>query len=130
MTTATTKTRFLLFAAMAVGLVHVSRAGAEAKSWQDETVLVSPEGKQTVARKPKANKILFRNADPQRVIEWGMANARTTVVLAGKYVAADVIDVPRDGVTLIIDRGAEIQLDPKTKHTSITPGFRGRDGKR
>jgi hypothetical protein len=58
-----------------------------------------------------------------------MANARTTVVLAGKYVASDRIDVPRDDVTLIIGQGAEISLNPKTKHTSVTPGFRGRNGK-
>jgi len=31
-----------------------------------------------------------------------MANARTTIVLAGKCVVADRIDIPRDDVTLII----------------------------
>jgi len=34
-------------------------------------------------------------------IEWAMANKRTTVVLAGKYVINDRIDIPRDDVTLI-----------------------------
>jgi hypothetical protein len=76
------------------------------------------------------DKILFKNADPQLAMEWGMAHARTTVVLAGKYVLSDVVEVPRDAVTLIIDRAAEISLNPETEHTPITPGFRGRDGRR
>ena len=119
----------LLLAAMVIGLVNVSSLGATEKSWEDETVLISPQGDQTVVRAFKGKKVLFKNADPQIAIEWGMANARTTVVLAGKYVVSDVIDIPRDGVTLIIDRGADILLNPKTKHTPITPGFRGRNGK-
>ena len=58
-----------------------------------------------------------------------MANARNTVVMAGKYVVSDRIDVPRDGITLIIDPGAEISPKPDTEFTSPEPGFRGRDGK-
>jgi len=121
--------RFLLLAAVVVGLVNAPSLNAAEKSWEDETVLVSPQGDQTVAQAFKGQKVLFKNADPQLAIEWGLANARTTVVLAGKYVVADRIDVPRDGVTLIIDQGAEISLNGDTKHTSITPGFRGRNGK-
>jgi len=59
-----------------------------------------------------------------------MTNARNTIVLAGKYEVADRIDVPRDGVTLIIDQGAEISQKPDTKFTPVTPGFRSRDGAR
>ncbi len=119
----------LSVATMVIALVTVPGLSAEKKSWKDETVLISPQGDQTVVRPFEGKKILFKNADPQLAIEWGMANARTTVVLAGKYVVSDVIDIPRDGVTLIIDQGADILLNPKTKHTSITPGFRGRNGK-
>lgn len=111
-----------------IGFVSPS-AAAEKKSWKEETVLISRQGAQTVVRPFEGDKILFKNADPQLAIEWGMANARTTIVLAGKYVASDVIDVPRDGVTLIVDKGAEISLNGDTKHTPITPGFRGRNGK-
>ena len=123
------KWRCLLLAAMVIAVAEVSILGAEAKSWKDETALVSRQGDQTVVRPVEGDKVLFKNADPQLAIEWALANARTTVVLAGKYVASDVIDIPRDDVTLIIDKGAEILLNPKTKHTSITPGFRGRNGK-
>ena len=123
------KSKSLLLAAMVVGLVSVSSLCAEEKSWKDETVLVSPQGHQTVVRRFEGDKVLFMNADPQLAVEWGLTNARTTVVLAGKYVVSDVIDIPRDGVTLIIDQGAEISPNPKTEHTSITPGFRGRNGK-
>ena len=96
--------------------------------WKNDTVLVSPQDSETVVRHPGGDTILFKNTDPQLAIEWGMANALNTVVLAGKYVASDRIDVPRDGVTLIIDQGAEISAKPDTKFTSPTPGFRGRDG--
>lgn len=57
-----------------------------------------------------------------------MTNARNTIVLAGKYSLSDRIDNPRDGVTLIIDQGAEISKMPDTNFTSPTPGFRSRNG--
>jgi len=119
------KSKCLLPAAMAVALMNASILSAETKSWQDETVLISPQGDQTVVRSLKGDgqKILFKNADPQLAIEWGLANARTTVVLAGKYVVDDTVDVPRDGVTLIIDRGAVIAMNPKTEHKTDL-GFR------
>ncbi|MDA7526328.1 hypothetical protein N8525_04110 [Verrucomicrobiales bacterium] len=96
--------------------------------WTERTVLVSPLGAETVVRHPDNDTILFKNTDPQLAIEWGMANARNTVVLAGNYVVSDRIDVPRDGVTLIIDQGAEISPKPGVEFTSPTPGFRGRNG--
>ncbi|MCX6034938.1 MAG: SUMF1/EgtB/PvdO family nonheme iron enzyme, partial [Chloroflexi bacterium] len=93
------------------------------EKWKKETMLVSPEGDQTVVRSCADRKILFQNADPQLAIEWGLANARTTVVLAGKYVISDRVDIPRDDVTLIIDKDAEIAVSPDiTRHTYI--GFR------
>ncbi|MSU85708.1 MAG: hypothetical protein EXS21_11465 [Pedosphaera sp.] len=91
-------------------------------------MLVSPENAETVVRHPRSNTILFKNTDPQLAIEWGMANARNTVVLAGKYVVSDRIDIPRDGVTLIIDQGAEFSAKPETTFTSPEPGFRSRAG--
>ena len=118
----------LLLTATAVGLSGVSSVSAEEESWKDDTVLISPQGDQSVVRSVKGDKTLFQNADPQLAIEWGLTNARTAVVLAGKYVASDRIDIPRDDVTLIIDQGAKISLDPETEHTSISPGFRGRNG--
>ena len=108
-----------------VGLMSVSSLSAEKKSWEDDTVLVSKKGAETVVQAFKGRKVLFQNADPQLAIEWGMANARTTVVLAGKYAVGDRIDIPRDGVTLIIDQGADVSVNSETP---ITPAFRGRDG--
>jgi len=123
------KSKSVLLTAVVIALVSVSSLCAGEKSWKEETALISRQGDQTVVRPLEGDKILFKNADPQLAMEWGMANARTTVVLAGKYVVSDRIDIARDDVTLIIDEGAEISLNPKTKHTSVTPGFRGRNGK-
>ncbi len=120
---ANAKLKSLLLTAMVVGLVNVQSLFAEEKSWKDETVLISPQGDQTLVRPLEGDKTLFKNADPQLAIEWGMTNARTTLVLAGKYVISDSIHIPRDGVTLIIDRGAEISLNPKTEHKTDI-GFR------
>jgi len=96
--------------------------------WKKETALVSRQDAETVVRHPGSDTILFKATDPQLAIEWGLANARNTVVLAGKYVVSDRITVPRDGVTLIIDQGAEISAKPGITFTSPTPGFRARDG--
>ena len=96
--------------------------------WKGSTVLLAPQNAETVVRRPGNDAILFKHTDSQLAIEWGMANARNTVVLAGTYVVSDRIDVPRDGVTLIIDQGAEISPKPGAEFTSPTPGFRGRNG--
>ena len=127
------KPKCLLLTAAVIGLMSVtvscstsSRLSAGAESWKEETVLISRQGDQTVVRPFEGNKILFKNADPQLAIEWGLASARTTVVLGGKYVVSDSIGIPRDDVTLIIDRGAEISLNPdKTGHKTDI-GFRSR----
>ena len=90
-----------------------------AEAWKDETVLVSKKGKLTVVRGFKnRRKILYRHKDAQLAIEWAMANARITVVLAGEYIINDSIDAPRDGVTLIIDQEASIKLDPEANPRS------------
>jgi len=117
------KSKVVLLAAAFVGLLTVPGFGADAESWKDETVLISPQGDQTVVRAVTGDKVLFKNADPQLAVEWGLTNARTTVVLAGKYVVSDGIDIPRDDVTLIIDQGAEISLNPDTEHKADI-GFR------
>jgi len=116
------KSKCLLLAAMVIGLVNVSSLSAEEKLWKDDTVLISPQGDQTVVQAFKGKKVLFKNADPQLAIEWAMANARTTVVLAGQYVVNDVIDIPRDDVTLIIGQGAEISLnrEPEIENKATT----------
>ena len=108
----------LLLAAMVIALAGTPGWSAEKKSWEDETMLVSKQGDQTVVRKINSDKVRFQSKDAQLAVEWAMANAHTTLVQAGKYVVNDSVDVPRDGVTLIIDQGAVIEMDldadPKT----------------
>jgi hypothetical protein len=120
---ANAKAKFLLLTAMFLGLLNTSSFGAEQTSWKTETMLISGQGDQTVVRSFKDDKVLFRNTDPQLAIEWALTSARTAVVLAGKYVVSDSIDIPRNDVTLIIDQGAEISLNPKTEHKTDI-GFR------
>jgi len=130
MKNASAKVKGLFLTAMVIALMSAavscstsSHLSAGAEPWKGETVLISPQGDQTVVRPFEGDKALFSNADPQLAIEWGLANARTTVVLAGKYVISDRIDIPCDDVTLIIDQGAEISVNPDvTGHTYI--GFR------
>ncbi len=112
-----------LLVCLVVSLATVSATNADEKSWKDETLLVSPQGDRIVARAPEGEEVLFENADPQLTIEWALANARTTVVLAGEYLVAESVDIPRDGVTLLIAPRAKIALDPKTEHTTDI-GFR------
>lgn len=117
----------LLLVAMVIALTSASALNAAEKSWKDETVLVSKQGDQAVVRKMNNDKVLFQNKDAQLAVEWAMANARTTVVQAGKYTIDDSIDAPRNGVRLIIGQGAVIEMnldaDPKTNI-----GFRSRLG--
>ena len=113
----TTHGKTILFATLVAALLSVFRVDASA-AWQDDTALVGKQGDQTVVRKMNGENILFQNKDAQLAIEWAMGNARTTVVQAGSYMVDDSIDAPRDGVTLIIDQGAVIEMnldaDPKT----------------
>lgn len=110
-------------AVMAVGLAVLSSVQAAENSWRDDTALVSRQDARTIVRGLDGDKILFGHADAQMAIEWAMANKRTTVVLAGKYVINDRIDIPRDDVTLILDKNSELALNPDTTaHTYI--GFR------
>ncbi|MHC4691301.1 MAG: hypothetical protein ACYS67_01075 [Planctomycetota bacterium] len=123
MRNANAKLKFLLLTVMFFGLSNASILGAEKTSWKEETVMISTQGNQTVVRSFKDDKILFRNTDPQLAIEWALTSARTAIVMAGKYVVSDSIDIPRDNVTLIIGQGAEISLNPKTEHKTDI-GFR------
>jgi hypothetical protein len=127
MKNANAKSKCLLLTAMVIALAGAPGLSAEKKSWKDETVLVSKQGDQTVVRKIKGDKVLFKNKDAQLAVEWALGNARTTLVQAGSYVVNDSIDVPRDGVTLIIDQGAVIKMNldanPKTNL-----GFRSKLG--
>jgi hypothetical protein len=119
----TAKSNFLLLTTIFFGQLNALNLGAEQTSWKEQTMLVSGQGDQTVVRPLVGDKVLFRNADPQLAIEWALASARTAVVLAGRYVVSDSIDIPRDDVTLIIGQGAEISLNPKTEHKTDI-GFR------
>ena len=94
--------------------------------WKQETALVSRQDAETVVvRRPDSETVLFKHADPQLAVEWGMKNARNTVLLGGEYVVSDRIDVPRADVTLIVAKDAVLKLNPDTKHTSI--GFKSRN---
>lgn len=119
----------VLFATMTIGWGSVPRLSADGQPWEKDTVLVPQQGPETVVEAfQERGKTPYKIADPQLAIEWGMREARTTVVLAGQYLLSDRIDIPRDGVTLIIDSGAKIMQNGDSKPTSVTPGFRGRDG--
>ena len=100
-------------------LSFTSPAQSAPDDWKKETALVSKNGAETVVRHPGSDAVLFKNADPQLAIEWGMANARNTVLLGGEYLVSDRIDVPRPDVTLIVDRDAVLKLNPDTEHTTI-----------
>ena len=102
---------FILF----VALPSISLA-----AWEDETHLISKDGTESVVRGLKNEAILFRHKDPQKCVEWGMSNGVNTIVLAGEYIFDDRIDVPRPGVTLIVDKGAVFKLNPDTKHSTIS----------
>jgi hypothetical protein len=102
---------FILF----VALPSISLA-----AWEDETHLISKDGTESVVRGLKNEVILFRHKDPQKCVEWGMSNGLNTIVLAGEYIFDDRIDVPRPGVTLIVDKGAVFKLNPDTKHSTIS----------
>ncbi len=104
---------FVAFAASALAL---SAHG----DWKRQTALVSQKGSETVVRHPGNDAVLFQNADPQLAIEWGLKNARTTVLLAGEYSVSDRIDVPRANITLIVDKDAVLRLNPDSPHTSIS----------
>ena len=88
--------------------------------WEEQTHLVSKEGDECLVRGFKNEDILFRNKDPQQCVEWSLSNGLNTVVLAGEYIFDDRIDVPRPGITLIVDEGAVFKLNPDTKHSTIS----------
>jgi len=115
----------LLLTIMTAAPAFEAGLAADTQAWKNETVLVSRQRDQTIVESFDRAKVLFRNTDPQLAMEWALANSRNTVVLAGKYPVADSVEVPRDGVTLIIARGAEISLDPDTEHRTDI-GFRSR----
>ena len=105
----------LLFAATIIALAGTPGWSAEKKSWEDETMLVSKQGDQTIVRKINSDKVLFQSKDAQLPIEWAMANAKNTVVLPGKYTINDTIDVPRPNLTLVVAEGAVISLAADSK---------------
>jgi len=90
MKNANAKLRCLLLAVVIMALVSVTvpcstlwgqSAGGE--SWKKETVLVSPQGDQTVVRPFEGDKILFKNADPQLAVE---CNDRQAAVFAHRHI--------------------------------------------
>ena len=107
-------TKTVVFAAISILLLCSLGVDASAE-WQDDTALVSQQGDQTVVKSAKDGKALFQNKDAAVAIEWAMANARTTVVQAGKYTINDTIDVPRPNLTLVVAEGAVIVLAADSK---------------
>jgi len=89
-------------------------------AWEDRTHLISKDGAECVVRGIKDDDVLFRHKDPQKCVEWALSNGLNTIVLAGEYIFDDRIDVPRPGVTLIVDKGAVFKLNPDTKHSTIS----------
>ena len=87
--------------------------------WKKDTVLISRKDKAIVVRHPGSDTILFEHADPQLAIEWGLRKVGTTVLLEGEYTVSDRIDIPRAGVTLIVDQKAVLRLNPESRHTTI-----------
>ena len=88
--------------------------------WEEQTHLVSKDGNECVVRRFKNEDISFRNKDSQQCVEWSLSNGLITVVLEGEYIFDDRIDVPRPGITLIVDEGAVFKLNPDTKHSTIS----------
>lgn len=115
------KTARMTVMVLAVAILTGATLAAE-ENWKNDTMLVSLRDENTaVCRAAEPDKVLFQNKDAQLAIEWAMANATTTVVTPGHYVTNDSIDAPRDGVTLIIDQGASIKVDPGANHkTNLT----------
>jgi len=110
----TTLTRTVLL--IAISISPLCALGAEASAqWQDNTALVSQQGDQTVVKSAKDGKVLSRNKNAAAAIESAMASAKNTIVQAGNYVISDMIDVPRAGVTLVVNEGAVITLSGKCK---------------
>ncbi len=111
----------MMVVVLTVAILTGAALAAE-ENWKNDTMLVSLRGENTaVCRVAEPDKVLFQNKDAQLAIEWAMANATTTVVTPGHYVTNDSIDAPRDGVTLIIDQGASIKVDPDANHkTNLT----------
>ena len=96
--------------------------------WQARTVLVSKQGDNTVVQSFAPRRKLLISADPQVAIEWALAHAANTLLLAGHYLINDRIDIPRPGVTLIIEQEAKIELNATTSHTSIGFGSNRKPG--
>ncbi len=88
-------------------------------AWQNDTVLIQKEGNSTVVKHPGDNKTLFKNTDSQLAIEWGLKTVTHTIILGGEYVISDRIDIPRPGVTLVVDQHATLRLNPESTHTTI-----------
>jgi hypothetical protein len=63
------KSKAVLLAAMVVGMMNASSLYAEEKSWKDETVLISPQGDQTVVRVFDGDKVLFKNVGPHSPVQ-------------------------------------------------------------
>jgi len=85
-----------------------------ADSWKTEAVFVSLNGNFVEVKTAARDTIVYRNTDPQMAIEWGIVHAKNTIVLAGKYLLSDRIDISRPGVILIISKDAAIELSADT----------------
>lgn len=82
-------------------------------------VMISQDGKTTLAKAGDTGETLFQNTDSLRVLEWSMTNHRITVVGKGEYHVPRPIFIQRPGISLVIDEGATVVL----KNLSNIPPF-------
>jgi hypothetical protein len=96
-----TTTKTFLFAAMIAALFGPLCVDASA-GWEEETMLVSLKGDQTIVQGVKNKDVLFSDKDPQEAFVWAMNKGMITVVRPGHYFVSKSVEIPRDAVTLIV----------------------------
>lgn len=112
-----TTTKTFLFAAMIAALFGPLCVDASA-GWEEETMLVSLKGDQTIVQGVKNKDVLFSDKDPQEAFVWAMNKGMITVIRPGHYFVSKSIEIPRDAVTLIVEEGAKIEMDKESKQAT------------
>jgi hypothetical protein len=112
-----TTTKIFLFAALIAALFGPLCVDASA-GWEEETMLVSLKGDQTIVQGVKNKDVLFSDKDPQEAFVWAMNKGMITVIRPGHYVVSKSIEIPRDAITLIVEEGAKIEMDKESKQAT------------
>jgi len=87
-------------------------------------VFIFADGDISRAENSETGKVLFENADAKEVIEWAMNNSPITVLQKGVFTVDKEVVVPRENVSLIINKEAELGQDPEIIPDPM-PGGRG-----